>query len=258
LTPYRFRSNHGVLPSQNLHAMRPAYGEAHLPARNSDFEALTGRAGNLAQRYSTHNLRRGRGFVYGGTERVQVMKSLLPESGGRALDLGCRDGALADALGLTRSELLVGIDIDMEAMRWAAERYLLRPIKADLWRDLPFRPQMFDLVIAGELLEHLPFPDKLVAEISRVLRPNGVLVGSVPNAFRLKNRLLFLMGQQYERDSTHLRQFSPESLHVLLEPLFDDVVIRPCVGRFSSIWPRMLGNDLVWRAVRRDRHIVPS
>jgi SAM-dependent methyltransferase len=123
----------------------------------------------------------------------------------------------------------------------------MHPCCADLWRrSLPIRARSQDVVLAGEILEHLPFPENLVSEIARVLAPGGVALGSVPNSFRLKNRLRFLTGGEFEPDPTHLRHFSPTSLRQLLAPHLSNVHIVPCVGRFSAIAPRLLGNDLVW------------
>jgi 2-polyprenyl-3-methyl-5-hydroxy-6-metoxy-1,4-benzoquinol methylase len=203
----------------------------------------------LGERYARHNLARGRGFVYGGEERIRELRravGVIPP--GQILDLGCRDGSLAAAIGLPGGRT-VGADIDTAALS-AADGHV-RPCAVDLWKGFPFRSEAFDLVVAGEIVEHVPFPDELVAEAERVLRPGGRLVGSVPNAFRLKNRLLFLSGQWFERDPTHLRHFSPGALRSLLGTRFERVDIRPCVGRLSGIWPRMFGNDLVWTAVKR-------
>lgn len=205
--------------------------------------------GTLGERYARHNLRRGRGFVYGGDARVRELRRAIGTMpAGRVLDLGCRDGSLAAALGLP-SRRTVGADIDEAALRASEDR--VTPCVADLWKGLPFRSEAFDLVLAGEIVEHVPFPDTLIAEADRVLRPGGRMIGSVPNAFRLKNRLLFLSGRWFERDPTHLRHFSPRMLRSLLSTCFERVDIRPCVGRASGAWPRMLGNDLVWIAGKR-------
>lgn len=46
--------------------------------------------------------------------------------------------------------------------------------------SLPFRDAVFDAVICSEMLEHVPDPMAVIKEISRVLKPNGVLLASVP------------------------------------------------------------------------------
>ena len=202
----------------------------------------------LGERYAAHNRRRGRGFVFGGAERTAALRAFLEiPADGLILDLGCRDGSLAQALRLP-AERTVGADIDAESL--AAARAVEAPCRADLWGGFPFRDGAFAAAVAGEIVEHVPFPHEFVAEVARVLRPSGRVVGSVPNAFRLRNRLVFASGRWFEDDPTHLRQFSPSSLRSLLETSFRDVRVRPCVGRFAGVWPRMLGNDLVWTGVR--------
>ena len=202
----------------------------------------------LGERYAAHNRRRGRGFIYGGAERTAALRRFLElPAEGLVLDLGCRDGSLAGALDLPR-ERTIGADIDANALVSAAG--VEKPCRADLWGGFPFRDGVFAVAVAGEIVEHVPFPQEFVAEVARVLRPAGRIVGSVPNAFRLRNRLVFASGRWFEADPTHLRQFSPTSLRALLETRFREVRIRPCVGRFAGVWPRMLGNDLVWSGIK--------
>lgn len=204
-----------------------------------------GRSSRIAELYSQHNQARGRDYVYGGEERTRQLRHLLPAQPCIALDVGCRDGALAEALGLDRATT-VGVDIDPAALKRARDLGRLRPVVCDLWTGLPFASESFDLVVAGEVLEHLPFPHMLVAECRPVLRPGGVLIGSVPNSFRLKNRLRFLAGRPFEADPTHLRQFSPSMLRELLGHFFSNVWVTPCVGRWTWLAPRLMANDLVF------------
>jgi len=174
------------------------------------------------------------------------MRQFIPQSAVRVLDVGCRDGALAAAIGLSDREV-IGVDIDESALKDARAKRILSPCVANLWYPLPFRTGSVDLVLAGEVLEHIAFPELLVREIGRVLRPGGQAVGSVPNAFRLKNRLLFLAGRPYERDPTHLRQFSYSMLRGLLATHLEAIEVQSVVGRFAAVWPRLLANDLVWK-----------
>ena len=217
--------------------------------------ASTRRGVALRELYEEHNTTRGPGFVYGGQQRVAALRELAADSlsGARTIiDLGCRDGALTEALGAP-SGSTVGIDIDRRALRRALEYRRLLPCAADLWcRSLPLCDNSADVVVACEILEHVPFPEHLLDEAARILRPGGVLLGSVPNAFRFKNRIAFAAGRPFEHDPTHLRQFSYRAIFALLSSRFLDVQIRPCVGRFVSVAPRLMANDLAW-AARRPR-----
>ena len=208
-----------------------------------------GRGRLLGRRYAEHNRRRGRGFIYGGYDRVAALREMIGPYHGLVLDLGCRDGALAAAIELPPHRT-IGADIDPEGLTLALNEGILKPCRTDLWGPFPFRSDSFDLVVAGEIVEHVPFPEDFLREIQRVLRRGGRVVGSVPNAFRLKNRLLFLGGRWFEQDPTHLHHFSPRLLETLLRCYFGSVWIRPCVGRWSGIWPRMMANDLVWTGAK--------
>ena len=162
------------------------------------------------------------------------------------LDLGCRSGALTRHF-LEGNEV-VGLDVDAAALAKAATLGI-EPMQANVEEPLPFADSSFDAVVAGELLEHLQFPDALVTEARRVLRSGGVLVGSVPNAFRVQSRLRFLRGRAPEDDPTHLRMFSPGSLRALLGG-FEAVDLSFVGGRYRRLHPRLFARDLVFTARR--------
>lgn len=66
---------------------------------------------------------------------------------------------------------------------------------ADLNTDtLPFAGNTFDLVILGEVIEHLYDPDKIMSECNRILKSNGVLLITTPNLVSWYNRLLLVSG----------------------------------------------------------------
>jgi len=60
---------------------------------------------------------------------------------------------------------------------------------------LPFQTDSLDLVICTEVLEHLLWPQQVVAEAIRVLRPGGDFLVSVPNIASLSYRLSWLLGR---------------------------------------------------------------
>lgn len=77
---------------------------------------------------------------------------------------------------------------------------------------LPIGNNSIDLVIFTEVLEHIIAPpEQILSEIKRVLRTNGFLILSVPNAAQLSNRIRLLVGKNinahpntgYEYESIH-------------------------------------------------------
>ena len=202
---------------------------------------------DLGERYEEHHReRRDEGEFVFVPERIPLFQAAIGR-GKRVLDLGCRSGAL------TRSFLdgndVVGLDVDRVALA-KAEELGIQPVEGNVEEPLPFADASFDAVVAGELLEHLQFPDALVAEIQRVLKSGGVLVGSVPNAYRVQGRLRFLLGRAPEDDPTHLHMFSPGALRELLAG-FEDVRLSFVGGRYRRLHARLLARDLVFSARRR-------
>jgi len=201
---------------------------------------------SLQERYEEHHReRRDEGDFVFVPERIPLFLAAIGR-GKRVLDLGCRSGALTQHF--LDGNSVVGLDVDAAALEKAAARGI-EPVQANVEEPLPFDDAAFEAVVAGELFEHLQFPDALVAEIRRVLVPGGVLVGSVPNAFRIQSRLHFLRGRPPEDDPTHLRMFSPRGLHELLAG-FDRVELSYVGGRYARLHARLFARDLVFSAVR--------
>ncbi|MFO7571611.1 MAG: class I SAM-dependent methyltransferase [Gaiellaceae bacterium] len=201
---------------------------------------------DLGSRYEEHHRehRAGGDFVF-VTERIPLFQHAIG-TGKRVLDLGCRSGALTRHF--LEGNSVVGLDVDRAALA-KAEALGIETVVANVEEPLPLADESFDAVVAGELLEHLRFPDELVAEIRRVLRPGGVLVGSVPNAFNVQNRIRFLRGLPPERDRTHLHMFRPRDLEELLGS-FGDVRLAFVGGRYVRLSARLFAQDVVFSAVR--------
>ena len=197
----------------------------------------------LSKRYAEHNrVERGAGFVFAGPDRVDLFRRYVGGPGRHVLDLGCRDGALTRAY--AGGNEIVGVDADREALAEAQKLGIETPW-ADLDDALPLQDATFDVVVAGELLEHLRDPKRVVSEVLRVLRPGGTFVASVPNAYRLKNRLRFLRGRKPEDDPTHLQMFAPNDIRALLGG-FEDVKLHLIAGRLVPIHARLFANDIVF------------
>lgn len=197
----------------------------------------------LSERYAEHNrVERGAGFVFAGAERRDLFRRYVGGPGRRVLDLGCRDGALSATY--AQGNEIVGVDADREALA-EAEQLGIETHWADLDDSLPFADESFDVVVAGELLEHLRDPRRVVADVRRVLRPGGTFVASVPNAYRLKNRVRFLLGRKPEEDPTHLQMFAPSDVRTLLAG-FDEPRLHFIAGRLVPLHARLFANDIVF------------
>jgi len=172
-------------------------------------------------------------------------------TGKRVLDIGCRDGTLTSTY--CQGNAVFGIDIDSTALEHARSALGIETLQFDLTGAWPLKNCTFDFVVAGEVLEHLYFPEEAIGKIAKVLKTDGALLGSVPNAFNLKNRFrLFLAQKRYTplNDPTHINHFSRRELLRLLSRNFKQVDILP-LGRFAlfdRVWPGMFSFDLLFAA----------
>lgn len=89
------------------------------------------------------------------------------------IDLACGGGLLAPHLAGT-GHRHVGLDLSPTALPLAREHGVV-PVRGDVLH-LPFADDAADVVVAGEVLEHVTEPLALVAEACRVLKPGGTLV----------------------------------------------------------------------------------
>lgn len=141
----------------------------------------------------------------------------------RVLDIGCATGYLGEAL-IARGCRVSGVEIDPESAVRAA-KVLDEVMVADLAdADLVahFGPGSFDVVVLGDVLEHLMDPDRLLRHISGLLAPGGSVVISTPNVTHGSLRLALLQGRwRYTDlgllDRTHVRFFDRPGLLALIE-----------------------------------------
>lgn len=99
--------------------------------------------------------------------------ALIPNGTGVLLDVACGGGLLAPHV-RHKGYRHVGVDIGESAVRIARE-HGVTPLRGDVLR-LPVRDGTADVVVAGEVFEHVRDLDRMVAEIARVLKPGGLLV----------------------------------------------------------------------------------
>jgi ubiquinone/menaquinone biosynthesis C-methylase UbiE len=119
-------------------------------------------------------------FVRRVVESVESPKAIVA-------DLGCGSGAmLCEVLRLKPTWSGYGLDISEAAINYARRLAAHKAVAArtqfqtGCLMNLPFANGCLDVVIASEVVEHLPHPERVFAELSRVLAPGGVLLVTVP------------------------------------------------------------------------------
>jgi SAM-dependent methyltransferase len=140
-------------------------------------------------------------------ERFAARRAFLLENvtaGERLLDLGCGEGAFASR---------TMADVSGEALRRARGRAPgAEAVALTEGAPLPFAEDAFDVVWAGELLEHVADVVGLLAEVRRVLRWGGRLLVTTP----WHGRLVVATDAHFDPRADHLRFFSARMLRAVL------------------------------------------
>ena len=159
-----------------------------------------------------------------------AMLGQLPPS--RILDLGCSGGLFAERARAAGHQV-TGVDyLEIEGVRERTDRFFV----ADLEHGIPAEVgERYDVVIAGDVIEHLSRPGVLLADIRRVLRPGGQLLLSAPNFGHWYPRVRVATGLfGYDRrgilDNTHLRFFTRATLRRTVRAAGFDVLQETATG----------------------------
>jgi SAM-dependent methyltransferase len=123
--------------------------------------------------------------LWRAVETEHLLSSKALPSSGWGLDLGCGDGAIAALLAdrMDAHWVLVGLDPDGEELELAENRGVYQRLDQSEGSSIPEPEGSFDFVFSNSVLEHVVAIEETLAEISRVLRPGGRLVVTVPSEF---------------------------------------------------------------------------
>jgi len=146
-----------------------------------------------------------------------IKKHFLKSNQLKILDLGCGDAVL---LFLLKQRLknyklsLWGIDICEEALRVAKRKIPEGNFAKENICNLKFPDNAFDIVLSSDVIEHLKKQDKMLKEIKRVLKKEGITIIGTP--IRLTDKPL---------DKYHVRELFPQEFKKMAEKYFNSAKI---------------------------------
>lgn len=202
-----------------------------------------------------HATNRNKGFTIMESGRSEFLQKNIG-TGKKVLDIGCRNGVLTKHF--ADGNTIWGVDIDPVALGEAKDllqeknphnKFFVMDLLGD-WEEL--LNEKFDVIVCGEVLEHLYFPEKVVEKVAKHLKEGGIFLGSVPNAFSLKNRVRLAMGKKRGTplmDPTHINHFSFDELVELFSKHFKKVEVSG-LGRYTGLIkfsPKHFSFDLIWK-----------
>ena len=173
-------------------------GSYLLPEAEQEFKAL------LEDWYEAHGVSRehklysfwveatGEKTYLAGERIARELSTLTSLENKTMLDVGCGFGGALTALS-KQNVRCVGVDINRDELQLCLRRLSLHNDQSAVFcgdaYHLPFRDDEFDIVSCTEMLEHVRNRDELIAEMSRVLKPGGLMYLSFPNLLSIQNIL---------------------------------------------------------------------
>lgn len=110
---------------------------------------------------------------------------------GKVLDVGCGNGVISIQLGRLGFNV-TGIDVSEKTIQTASsnnpfEHVSFKVLSAE---ELVATGELFDVIICSEVLEHLSHPEQLLKTLYLSLKPNGILIVTVPNGYGPRETLV--------------------------------------------------------------------
>jgi SAM-dependent methyltransferase len=155
-------------------------GGAYLAERPLDLAAYYPAETYAAYDGDAKHFSRAPGRGQGLAQRRQWLMTLKP-GGGRLLDVGCGSGDFLDLLRRVPGWRVAGLEPSPAAVEHARAVRALDVTMGELPQS-HWPPASYDSIMMWHVLEHVPNPALVLAEVRRLLRPGGVFVLAVPVA----------------------------------------------------------------------------
>ncbi len=143
--------------------------------------------------------------------------------GKKVLDIACGVGYGSQILHLAGASKVVGVDVCPDTIQYAQQHYSAFGIEFVCSEAEQFEyPELFDVVVSFETLEHLRYPEKFLERIRSYLTPKGEFLLSVP------------LGETRHFDPYHLHKYTKGEIFALLEKAGFSINLYRCDDLFLS------------------------
>lgn len=201
----------------------------------------------------------------------QISKALKINSCDRILEVGGVPGQLTTYISKEGFNIDM-VDIDPFRIKGILDKYSINAYQVDIEKEnLPIDDRCYDLVLFNEVFEHLHInPLKIVVEIHRVLKNDGILLMSVPNINPLM-RWEFLFGKDYNDNLKkefakvenighmgHFRLYSKSEIISILEDFDFEVIDSTFQGKMydkKSKWLKLF-KFLFGNKMKNQLHVI--
>src|SRR6267142_1789546 len=169
--------------------------------------------------------------------------------GKRVLDLASSEGYGSKILAGTASSV-VGVDIDENTVRHAAEKYSSQNVQfipGSITAVPISEDHSFDVIVCFEAIEHIEDQERLLNEVTRLLKPEGLFIVSTPNKAEYHH-------EGEENNPFHVKELDFDQFQQLLAFRFKNLrFLGQRILPGSSIWPIGVTNGAAFEEFAMER-----
>ncbi|NIN01328.1 MAG: methyltransferase domain-containing protein, partial [candidate division Zixibacteria bacterium] len=168
--------------------------------------------------------------------RLRLYRQVGLWQAGSVLDVGCGTGVITEEIAQHTKGTVTGLDVDPAMIEEAAKRVTGVDWKVGDAHDLPFGEGQFDLVICNFLLLWAREPDRVVREMARVVKKDGMVLDTAEPDYG--GRIDFPEDLPLGRLMSQALEHSGADPHIgrRLRKLFVDAGLNSEVGIIASLW----------------------
>jgi len=149
--------------------------------------------------------------------RMRVFAKIINKSDIKVLDVGSRNAWLKNELHLNKNNVdYTCLDISEHYVKLMKCNNVNAHL-GDICKKTKFKKESFDIIILGEILEHLPNTGLALEECNRLLKKNGKIIGTVPNVWNIGNFVRVLFRKDTEPSGQHIHFFDKYHLRNLFK-----------------------------------------